>query len=425
LFGINSNIFHYRDRNIENTLALSATAIISAFPSPSPDPTPTPIPPPQKLENPPEIAKAVYVTGYSAGSKKYLDYLSNLFKNTEINAVVVNIKEDDGHISYNSGAEEVKKYKLYNGAIKDIDALIRFFHGKNIYVIGRMVVFQDPTYSKIRPDLAIYSKASLTQSLTYSGPTLWKNNKGLTWLDPTATGAWDYNISIAKDALLHGFDEINFDYIRFPSDGNVKDAGFHFWGAESTKAGVLKNFFEYTRKELAGEKISVDLFGQTTTNTDDMGIGQVIENAFENFDYISPMVYPSHYINGFLGFDNPSEHPYEIVKYSMATALNRENVFLKKIEDAISKSYQPVESSSLDLQAPLFTPTPPLSPSVVLAKFRPWLQDFNMGAVYNSEMVKAEIRATKDALGENYAGYMLWNASNIYTQGAVLKNAGN
>ena len=136
LFGINSNIFHYRDRNIENTLALSATAIISAFPSPSPDPTPTPIPPPQKLENPPEIAKAVYVTGYSAGSKKYLDYLSNLFKNTEINAVVVNIKEDDGHISYNSGAEEVKKYKLYNGAIKDIDALIRFFRLlENIFVL--------------------------------------------------------------------------------------------------------------------------------------------------------------------------------------------------------------------------------------------------------------------------------------------------
>ena len=444
---------------VASTNTNQASTVVAVVSEP---PTPTPVPPPQKLANPPEIIKAVYVTGYSAGSKKYLDYLSTLFKNTEINAVVVNIKEDDGRVSYKSGVEDVKKYGLYNGAIKDIDALVRFFHDKNIYVIGRIVVFDDPIYSKIKPDLAIFNKPTPTPTptptaavipaetiienpspvpITSPEPTLWKDNKGITWLDPTAKGVWDYNISLAKDAFYHGFDEINFDYIRFPSDGKTQNMSFHSWDAKTTKAGVIKSFFEYLRQELAGDppppgspasawrgKISVDLFGQTTTNKDDMGIGQLIENAFENFDYISPMVYPSHYINGFMGFDNPADHPYEIIKYSMATALSRENIFLKKIEEAINKPDQPTDSSS-DLQTAILMPTPTLTPtptpllssSIILAKFRPWLQDFNMGAVYNIDMVKSEIQATKDALGENYNGFMLWNPSNIYTQGAILK----
>jgi len=192
---------------------------------------------------------------------------------------------------------------------------------------------------------------------------------------------------LAKNGFYHGFDEINFDYIRFPSDGKTQNMNFHFWDENTTKAGALKGFFEYLRQELVGEKISIDLFGQVTTNRDDMGIGQLLEYAFESFDYISPMVYPSHYVDGFMGFGNPADYPYEIVKYSMETALTRE------------KAYS----------------------DIPLAKFRPWLQDFNMGAYYTADMVRAEIRATQDALGDNYNGFMLWNPSNIYTQGAVLK----
>lgn len=341
-------------------------------------------PPPEKLANPPEIIKAVYVTGWSAGSKNYLNYLSNLFLNTEINAVVVDIKDYSG---------------LYAGAIYDIDSLIKFFHGKNIYVIGRISVFQDLSYAKARPELAVYDEKKSAERPEPGQKVLWQDNKGLYWLDPASKDVWDYNISLAKDAFSHGFDEINFDYVRFPSDGEVENMGFPVWDQKSSMASVIENFFQYLRTNLADDppsreatarrgKISVDLFGQTTTSADDMGIGQVLENAFENFDYISPMVYPSHYVNGFAGFENPAEHPYEVVKYSLDAAVLRGNNF------SGSKIF----------------------------KFRPWLQDFDLGADYTAEMVKQEIQAVKDSLGDDFNGYMLWSPSNVYTLEAILKN---
>jgi hypothetical protein len=368
---------------------------------------------PQKLSNPPEIIKAVYVTGYSAGTKKYLNYLSNLFKTTEINAVVIDIKDYSGLVSYNSGAPAAKKYNLYNNAIGDIDALVRFFHNQNIYVIGRIAVFEDPAYSKARPELAIYNKTKTTDS---SQPVLWQDNNKLSWLNPASKDVWDYNISLAKDVFSHGFDEVNFDYVRFPSDGKIGNMGFPIWDGKTPKAEIIKDFFNYTRQQLADEKISVDLFGQTTTNTDDMGIGQIIENAFENFDYVSPMVYPSHYIDGFMGFSNPAEHPYEVIKYSMDSAINREKIFSAQEQGLTTKNTGTQKSSTTNLQSP--APVPIMVP---LAKFRPWLQDFNMGADYTADMVKQEIQATQDALGNDFSGFMLWNPSNIYTEEAILK----
>jgi len=313
-----------------------------------------------KLSNPPEIIKAVYVTGSSVVRKKYLDYLDYLFENTEINAVVVDVK--------GSG-----------GTVTNIKDLAKFFHERGIYLIGRIVVFADPVYSKIRPDLAVYNEAKSSDL----NKVLWQDYGGMFWLDPASKDVWDYNISLAKDAFYHGFDEINFDYVRFPSDGNLEIAGFPVWDGKTLAPIVIKKFFEYTRAQLLGEKISIDLFGQTTILTDDMGIGQIIEDAFLYFDYISPMIYPSHYIDGFLGFENPAEHPYDIVKYSMDSAIARQ----KKAE--------------------------------INVKFRPWLQDFNMGAIYTADMVRAEIQAVKDALGPNYRGFMLWNANNIYTEEAA------
>jgi hypothetical protein len=372
---------------------------------------PLPPPPPQKLANPPKVINAVYVTAYSAGTKKYLDYLTELFKKTEINAVVVDIKGSNGYVSFNSEVEDVKKYNLGNNAITDIDSLIRFFHDQNIYVIGRVAVFEDPEYSKARPEFAIYNKV---KTIDIKNPVLWKDNNGLSWLDPSSKDVWDYDLALAKNGLYHGFDEINFDYVRFPSDGKVSNMGFPVSDPAATNQSVIKEFFQYLRKNLQGERISADLFGQTTVNKDDMGIGQIIENAFENFDYVSPMVYPSHYINGFIGYPNPAEYPYQVVKYCMSKAENRENIFMTSLQPKPSTEVTetPAEEESKTEQAPVVIP---------LSKFRPWLQDFNMGASYTAEMVKQEIKATKDSLGEDYSGYMLWNASNIYTEGAITK----
>ncbi len=342
----------------------------------------------KKLENPPEIIKAIYVTGWSAGSKNYLSYLSSVFESTEINAVVIDIKDYSGLVSYFAEVKEVKKYNLVNGAIYDIDSLVKFFHNKNIYVIGRISIFEDPAYAKARPELAIYDEKA--QEFT-----LWEDYNGLNWLDPASKDVWDYNIALAKNAFFHGFDEINFDYIRFPSDGEIESAGFPVWDQKTSMASVIKEFFEYLRAELKGEVISADLFGQTTTSYNDMGIGQFLENAFASFDYISPMVYPSHYIGGFMGFENPAEYPYEVVKYSLDSAILRKNDFfgISSVTESDQKIF----------------------------KFRPWLQDFDMGADYTSEMVRREIQAVKDSLKDDYCGFMLWNSSNIYTLEAVSK----
>jgi hypothetical protein len=370
-----------------------------------------PPPPPEKLSNPPDIIKAVYITGWSAGVKSYLNYLSKLFGTTEINAVVVDIKDYSGLVSYSSGAEDVKKYNLENRAISDIDSLVRFFHDKNIYVIGRISVFEDPGYSKAKPELAIYDKE---KTADLSQRVLWQDNNGLSWVDPASKDVWDYNISLAKDVFYHGFDEVNFDYVRFPSDGKTENMAFPIWDKKTSMQKIIKNFFQYLRANLPDEKLSVDLFGLTAVNTNDMGIGQVIEDAFENFDYVSPMVYPSHYANGFIGFANPAEHPYEVIKYSLDIALNRKKVLLNQKQSLLIKNSEAEGSpASESLAANIDVEI------IKLAKLRPWLQDFNMGADYTANMVRQEIKATQDSLGSDFKGFMLWNPSNIYTSDAV------
>lgn len=349
---------------------------------------------PQPLKNPPSIIKAVYVTGWSAGSKKYLAYLDSLIATTQINAVVIDVKDYSGMVSYDTGAPEAEQYHAYQAEIPDIDALITHLHAENVYVIGRVVVFEDPMLAKNRPDLAIYDTSKTTDK---SHPVVWENSDGLAWMDPASPDVWNYNIEIAKDALSHGFDEINFDYVRFPTDGNAGNMGFPVWDGKTPRATVIKHFFETLRTSLPGATISADIFGQITTNTDDMGIGQVFENALPYFNYICPMVYPSHYVNGFMGYQNPADYPYQIISYAITTAVTRQKVF-SDINSAPSNTLE-------------------------LAKIRPWLQDFNLGATYNASMVEQEIQATSDATKANYNGYLLWNASNIYTQGAIAKNS--
>ncbi len=344
--------------------------------------------PPQKLENPPQIIKAVYVTAYSAGSNSYLDYLDSLIDSTEINAVVIDVKGSNGYVSYDSGAEDVKNYNLSNKVIRNIDNLVNHFHSKNVYIIGRIAVFEDPVFAKARPELAVYDKDRTAVSPEPGQRVLWQDVNGLSWMDPASKDVWDYNISLAEDAFYHGFDEINFDYIRFPSDGNAEAMGFPVWQENTLMADTIKNFFEYIRQNLPNEKISADLFGLTTVNTDDMGIGQILENALESFDYVCPMIYPSHYENGFIGYENPAEHPYEVIRYSMNSAVYKKENLL------------PTQAN--------------------LAKFRPWLQDFDMGAEYTADMIKQEIKAVEDALQQDYAGFMIWNPKNIYTKEAIL-----
>lgn len=353
---------------------------------------------PKKLPAVPDIVKAVYVTSWSASKKNYIDYLLRLASTTEINAVVIDIKDFSGTVAYNSKIPEVEKYKAKRVRISDLDSLITKLHQAGIYVIARMSVFQDPKLAQARPDLAVKSKTKIdilknaTSSTATSTDTLWTDNKGLAWIDPAAKEAWDYNVSIAKEALAHGFDELNFDYVRFPSDGDLNDMVFPFYNAATTsKHAVIKEFFKYLRQEIAYNKISIDLFGLSTISTDDLGIGQVIEDGYEYFDFVCPMVYPSHYALGFKGFDQPAKYPYEVVKISLDSATQRLNIFRK------------THTKETNL--------------------RPWLQDFDLlGVPYDATSVESEIKAVKDATGNDFKGFMLWSANNYYTVGALELN---
>lgn len=346
---------------------------------------------PQKpLAGSPKIIKALYATGWSAGSEKMLNYLIKLIKETELNAIVIDIKDYSGELSYLTEIKETEKY----GKDRDIkilrpNAMIKKLHDEGIYVIARQTIFQDPILAKARPDLALTSSTTGKQ---------WQDNKKVMWVDPAGKETWDYNMAIAKDALARGFDEINIDYIRFPTDGNTNDIKYPFWDGKILKRFVMRDFFKYFRQALPDAKISADLFGLTTVNYGDVGIGQNIEDAYHYFDAVAPMVYPSHYNKGFAGHQNPAAHPYDIVYTSILEANKRLQQYKIKAEISTSTEKYLVKNPEL----------------------RPWLQDFDLGTDYGAEKVRAQIQAVYAAATGTPTGWMLWNPSNNYTKAALL-----
>lgn len=406
----------------------------------------------------PEAVKAVYFTNWAAGTPSFRKHMFDLFDGTILNSVVIDIKDYSGKVSIPMEDEWLKSFGSFEDRVPDIREFIEELHKKNIYVIGRVSVFQDPFLSKSRPDLAVIDNRDGGR---------WKDSGGMYWVDPTREEVWKYHVSIAREAHALGFDEINFDYIRFPSDGSVKTAKYYNLpkdeivytpvscdgvelpdlnssttadkllvntdsntstqisngattdskniisngnryiqskdgnyicvnknGATSTKSTitgkskVIKDFFSYLHEELVikdGIPISGDLFGQVTSDMGDMGIGQVLENAMPYFDFICPMVYPSHYIDGFIGISKPATKPYEIVKYAMQMAVDRSE-----------------KASSSPM------------------KMRPWLQAFDLGAKYTPSMIQDQIRATYD-VGLN--SWILWNAGSKYDKTALLEES--
>ncbi len=353
------------------------------------------IEPQQPLPNPPEVVKAVYATSWSGGSTAKMNYLVGLINETELNAIVIDIKDFSGYVAYATDLELPKTYHAVELRIPKINSLLKRLHDEGIYVIARISVFQDQRLAIARPDLALTSSST---------GAVWRDRKGLTWIDAAAKEAWDYNIAIAREALERGFDEVNLDYIRFAADGNLDDIVYPLWDGKTLKAKIMKDFWEYTRRELIGETISADLFGLTTVDAGDLGIGQRLENAFPYFDDIAPMVYPSHYYPGSFGFANPAEHPYEVVFQSLTRAIER------------VKNYEVRSKSDAG------TTTPITNFQLPIPQLRPWLQDFDLGADYNAEMVKKQIQAVYDAASttpEFLSGWMLWNPSNVYTRDAL------
>ncbi|HXK39556.1 MAG TPA: putative glycoside hydrolase, partial [Candidatus Paceibacterota bacterium] len=230
----------------------------------------------------PEKVKAIYMSQCVVGTPSFRERLVELIDTTELNAVVIDIKDFSGKLAFTTNNPLLSDSVSGDCGATDIEAFIKTLHEKDIYVIGRVTVFQDPYYSKLHPELAV-KKAS--------DGTVWEDFKGLSFIDVGAKEYWKHVVEIAKESYRKGFDEINLDYVRYPSDGNMKDIAFMLGG--QTKAETLEAFFAYFYDELSEPfddfedvpALSVDLFGYTTTNTDDLGIGQVLERALPYFDY--------------------------------------------------------------------------------------------------------------------------------------------
>ncbi|HWC57450.1 MAG TPA: putative glycoside hydrolase [Candidatus Paceibacterota bacterium] len=317
----------------------------------------------------PDPLHGLYVTAWTAGTPKNLDHIFSLFATGEFNAVVIDIKDASGRLSYQPLDPTLQALGVGTNRISDLSAVIDAFHTKGIYVIGRVSVFEDPFYAKLHPEDAFVD--------TRTGG-VWTDYKGIAWLRPDSSDVEHYVADIAKDAYAQGFDEINLDYVRFPSDGALQylDTS-HF---QDDKATTMEHFFAAIGEAMktAHIPLSADVFGLTMSVSNDMGIGQKADLIAPSVDTLAPMVYPSHFGDGAYGIPVPAADPYDTIHHSLSDGI------AKLAAVGIDKDH-----------------------------LRPWLQDFTLlGISYTPDMVRAQIQAAAD-LGID--SWVLWDPANRYT----------
>jgi len=316
----------------------------------------------------PLTPKALYLSFYGVGSKALRDPALRMIEETELNALVIDVKGDRGMIPYRSSvalAAEVGGQRIIT--VRDIDGLLAAFKEKGIYTIARIVVFKDDLLATARPDLAVKTPAG----------ELWRDREHLAWVDPFRKEVWNYNIQIAEEAAKLGFDEIQFDYVRFPDSRSPR---FSQPSTEEGRVRAIAGFLQEAKARLAPYNVFVaaDIFGYVCWNLNDTDIGQKLDPMASAVDYLSPMLYPSGFQFGIPGYRNPVQNPHEIVFLS-----------LKKAQERLK-----------------------ISP----VRFRPWLQAFKDYAFdrrqFNGKELRDQISASEKFGAQ---GWMLWNPVNQYT----------
>lgn len=323
-----------------------------------------------------EPVRALYLTSGVAASKRFEHFLT-LLETTEVNALVIDLKDANGRLAFHPITEPIQRIAPERVTIRDLPARVAKIHERGGLAIARIAVFQD----------SWYADAHRSEALQLPGGAIWRDRLGYAWLDPASEHVTQYAIDLAHEAAAIGFDEVNFDYIRFPSEGpRFHDVRYPSWDGKQKKREVIRAFADTLDREVRqrGIRTSADLFGQVLWNPDDLGIGQQFELLAPHFDVIAPMVYPSHYRKGFLGRANPARFPYEIIR----ATLDRGRERLEKL------------------------------PADVRPTIRPWLQNFNLGAPYGAREVRLEQKASADA---EATGWMLWNPRGRYSEGALRK----
>ena len=311
---------------------------------------------------------AIYIQWGLASIDNIIKHTEEI-KNTPINAFVIDAKDIVGILTYKSNDPIVQKYQQQPAIIKDFNKLVHYLHSKNIYVIVRQALFQDMNLIKYRKDLAIYNKNTASKTIEYKGNPI--------WLDPAKEEVQDYNLRIFKELLSFGVDEIQFDYVRYPAEGDLSGVVYHDVNTPEDKTKHLERFLfkAWFLKYPTETKLSIDVFGITAwqEKKDIMATGQDIPKISVYLDYISPMLYPSHFNRGFEGIANPADHPEYFYQKGM-------NYFKALLPDYV--------------------------------KIRPWLQAFKWRVTnYNEEYILRQIKTSQDNHGY---GWILWNAASNY-----------
>ncbi|MDR4887011.1 putative glycoside hydrolase [Fredinandcohnia sp. QZ13] len=330
----------------------------------------------------PDAIRGIYVSAHSAGGDRF-PRLVQFIDETDLNAMVIDVKDDFGYLTY--VPPQGSKYQgISKDYIKDPTALLKKLEEKQIYPIARVVVFKDSVLAKRRPDLSFKE-----------GDKVWTNGRGEAFVNPFLKEVWDHNVGIAIEAAKLGFQEIQFDYVRFPEGFEKRDGSLTYGMGEYEKANLdnvqkrvaaVTDFVAYAKEKLEpyNIKVSVDIFGYTATLPEAPGIGQNFSKISEHVDVISSMIYPSHWTSYF-GIAHPDLEPYRLVsEYAKV-----ENHKLNQIENR------------------------PIS--------RPWLQDFTASwlgkgnyTVYGKTEIEAQIKGLQD---QGIHEFLLWNAANTYTKG--------
>lgn len=320
-------------------------------------------------------SRGLYLSAWGIGSSKLRGDALALIAQTNLNTLVIDVKGDAGIVPYRSEVWEALGYpKQTVVTVHDMPALIKDLHDKGIYLIARVVTFKDDKMANAKPQWAIKT----------SGGAIWKDREGLAWLDPSIPATWEPAVAMAEEAAKLGFDEIQFDYVRYPDTPGLQFSQPNTW---EVRPFMISAFLDKARQRLAKYNVymSADIFGYVCWNLNDTLIGQQLEMLSDRLDYLSPMLYPSGFTWGIPGHVMAVGSPYEIVHHSLQAAIERSGM------------------------------------SGV--RFRPWLQSFKDYAfdrrVFGEKEIRAQIQASEDVHAQ---GWLLWNASNHYsTAGLNMK----
>ena len=324
----------------------------------------------------PDTLRGLYVNRWAALGRR-MNELIDLSKKTEINALVIDVKDDRGFVLYKSRVPLAQQIGADTNSIMRptrLRAILDTMAAHNIYPIARIVVAKDPLLAEKRPQWAIKRKSDMQP---------WIDKDGKPWLDPHNREIWQYAVDLAKEAYDLGFSEVQFDYVRFPDEKRLIRESVYPLANGRVRAQVIRDQLGFVRGQLKSiaMPVSIDVFGLTATDTTDMGIGQRWEMFVDQADYILPMVYPSHFAPGTYGIGNPNANPYAMIDRSMKDVRRR-------------------------------TASVPNAGKVI-----PWYQDFTLGPPrYGAEQVRAQIKAGYD---NGFHSWILWNPGSRYTVSAL------